>query len=97
MTKSGLQLRIKEQFWPRKGRRQSGRQLRGMEKVLISGIMLATLGHRGETLQNKKELSDVKSVSLKDSISSLLSNAIFRNETGSLGALRQDKDNLFSR
>ena len=36
-----------------------------MEKVLISGIMLATLGHRGETLQNKKELSDVKSVSSK--------------------------------
>ena len=63
MTKSGLQFGIKEQFWPRKGRRQSGRQLRGMEKVLISGIMLATLGHRGETLQNKKELSDVKSVS----------------------------------
>ena len=37
-----------------------------MEKVLISGIMLATLGHRaGETLQNKKEVSDVKSVSRK--------------------------------
>ena len=59
--------------------------------MLISGIMLATLGHRGETLQNKKELSDVKSVSSKIQSQVCSVNAIFRNETGSLGALLYGK------
>ena len=62
-----------------------------MEKVLISGIMLATLGHGGNPAKQKGSFR-CEICASKDSISSLLSYAIYRNETGSLGALQQGKE-----